>query len=161
MFENESEGVEIPRKPFPLPPKRIPPAPPAPKKKAPKAPELKILEGLPKNPPLFVKVEKYKDLMQSVKKLKSYSISLRDAIDALTDIEKELQAGLSITHKALDAFNTIISVLDAKLSSAHSAGDIHIEEAKSEVKPPKEIENYVKSLYEQIERIRSELKSIS
>lgn len=68
-----------------------------------------------KSPPLFIKIDKYKELVQNLQRLKSYALSLRDALDALDDIEKELKTGIQLTQKALDDFNTIIAMMDTKL----------------------------------------------
>ena len=34
-------------------------------------------------PPLFIKIEKYKEVIQSIQQLRAYALSLRDALDAL------------------------------------------------------------------------------
>lgn len=105
-------------------------------------------------PPLFVKVEKYEDVIKDIQELRSYALSLRDALDALADIEKELKVGMEIAHKALDRLNVIISSLDSKL--LRTAG-VNIE---GEVRSPKEVEGYIKNVYSQIEKLKNELRSI-
>lgn len=110
----------------------------------------------PKSPPLFVKIDKYRDIVQNIQKLKSYSLGLRDALEALTDIESELKTGLSITQKALDNFNTIISMLDAKLLRIEGLEDL----AKTNLSERGEIDHYLNNLYEQIERIKHELRAV-
>jgi len=119
-------------------------------------------EAVDKTPPLFIKVERYKDIVRSIQQLRSYALSLRDALDALSDLEKELQTGLSICHKALDKFNTLISMLDARLSRTRGA-EKEVRAAAEELKTetPKDIESYVRALHEQMERIREDLKAIS
>jgi hypothetical protein len=132
----------------PLPPApRISPAPakmpPAPVQKAQKAAA----------PPLFIKIDKYRDVLKTVQELKSFSVGLRDAMDALAEVEHELKVGMEIANKALDRFNTLLSLLDSKLIRIEG-----IEEA--DVQTPKEIDDYVKGLYDQIERIKHELRTI-
>lgn len=105
-----------------------------------------------KAPPLFIKVERYKDIIKNIQELKSYALGLRDALDAIGDIEKELKNGLELTNRALDRFNTIISLLDAKLLKFH--------DGETKVGVPKEVDEYVKDLYGQMERVRHELKTI-
>ena len=121
-----------------------------------------MTDGNLPTPPLFIKVEKYREVIQSIQQLRSYALSLRDARDALSDIEKELATGLEITHRALDKFNNVLSLLDVKLSKAHFKGK-EIEDIKREIKTQGagEIEDYVKNLYNQMEKIRDELKTIS
>ncbi len=105
-------------------------------------------------PPLFIKIDKYEDVIKNVQELRSYALSLRDALDALADIEKELKVGMEIAHRALDRANAIISVLDSKLVRTDG---IDIE---GEIKAPKEIEGYIKNVYGQIERLKDELRAI-
>lgn len=105
------------------------------------------------SPPVFIKIDKYTDIVKNLSKLKSYAMSLRDALDALADIEKELTTGISIAHKALDDFNTIIAVLDSKLLRASAIKDM-------DVSAPGDVDKYIKGIYDQMERIKSELKSI-
>ena len=110
------------------------------------------------SPPVFVKVERYKDLLGDIQQLRSYSLGMRDALDAMSDIEKELKAAMSLTHKVLDKLNMIISSLDMKL--LRKAGPIMPDEGMP-VKPPADIENNIKEIYEQIERLKGELHTIS
>ncbi len=101
----------------------------------------------PASPPLFIKIDKYRDVLKNVQELKSFSVGLRDAMDAIADVEHALKAGMDIANKAL------LSMLDAKLIRIEG-----IEEA--DVQTPKEIDDYVKGLYDQIERIKHELRTI-
>jgi hypothetical protein len=109
-----------------------------------------------KYPPLFIRIDKYKEIIQNLQRLKSYALSLRDALDALNDIEKELRTGIDLTQKALDDFNAIISVMDAKL--VRLAGG---EEAEIGGEVPEHMDQYIKGVYDQISKIRDELKTIS
>ena len=128
----------------------------------PLAPPPKAQEISSKTPPLFIKVERYKEIIKSVQQLRSYSLGLRDALDALTDLEKELQTGLSICHKALDKFNSLISMLDARLSRTRGAEkEAKAMETELKTESPVDLENYVKGLHSQMERIREDLKTIS
>src|SRR4030043_712558 len=102
-------------------------------------------------PPLFIKIDKYKEIIQNLQRLKSYSLSLRDAMDALNDIEKELRTGIEITQKALDDFNSIIAMLDTKLIRL-SGGD----EGQIEGEVPEHMDDYIKGVYDQISKIRDE-----
>jgi ATP-dependent Lon protease len=114
-------------------------------------------------PPLFIKVEKYQEVIEHIEKLRSYALSLRDALDAISAVEKQLRQGLLVTTRVLDRFNLMVSTIDAKLT--HKKIDDRIKKAVSEkeikVESPKEIEDYVKGLYEQMERIKKDLQNVS
>lgn len=132
----------------------LPAAPSPPRRPAPPAEKIAEEEG--KVPPLFIRVDKYKEVIQNLQRLKSYSLSLRDALDALNDIEKELKTGIELIQKALDDFNAIISLLDAKLIRL-TVG----EEEGAEIEAPEHMEMYIKGVYEQIQKIRDDLRAIS
>ncbi len=105
-------------------------------------------------PPLFIKVDKYEDVIRNIQELRSYTLSLRDALDALADIEKEMKVGMELAHKSLDRVNAIISMLDSKLLRTEG---IRLE---GEIRAPKEVEGYIKNVYSQIEKLKSELQAI-
>lgn len=102
--------------------------------------------------PLFIKLDRYKELLKEIQQLKSYALGLRDAMDALAGVEAELQEGIRIANKALDTFNTVLSLIDSTLMRNH--GD-------TPAKVPEEMEHYIKNVHSQIEKIRAELKSVS
>jgi len=109
------------------------------------------------SPPVFVKVDRYRELLDDIQKLRSYSLGLRDALDAMNEIEKEFKAAMTLTNKVLDKVNIIISSLDMKLLK--KTGVSHGEEPK--IKPPEEVEGYLRGIYDQVEKLKAELQSIS
>ena len=121
--------------------------------KAPNYEKLSQSVGIHGSPPVFIKIDKYTDIVKNLSNLKSYALSLRDALDALADIEKELTTGISIAHKALDDFNTIIAVLDSKLLRASAIRD-------TEINQPQDVDKYIKGIYEQMEKIKTDLRGM-
>lgn len=151
IVESGSEN-EMPEAPSPTGAREVKSAPPVPSPVR----HVERMEHVhaPDSPPLFIKVDKYNDVVENLGKLKSFSLSLRDALDALADIEKELTTGLSIAHKALDEFNTIISILDSKLLKMD-----HLDIGKHT--GPKEMDSYVRNIYSQMDKIKQELHAVS
>lgn len=109
----------------------------------------------PRGPPLFIKLDKYQDVVNTLHKMKTFSLSLRDALDALGEVERELQRGIMLANKALDRFNATISELDTKISRMPPEDDFHPEE-KAELG---EMEDYVKGLHHEVKKIRQSLKT--
>ena len=146
MVLRRKAGQKLPEPPLPVPEPApiadIPRPAPAPKAAAKAA-----------APPLFIKIDKYKDVLKTVQELKSFSVGLRDAMDALAEVEHELKVGMEIANKALDRFNALLSLLDSKLIRIDGMEE-------QDVQTPKEIDDYVKGLYDQIERIKHELRTI-
>jgi hypothetical protein len=119
-------------------------------------PVLNVSRPKMKSVPVFIKIERYKELLDDVQKLRSYSLGLRDAIDAMAEIEKEFKTAMTITNKVLDKVNILLSSIDMKLLRRSA------ETAEEDMpQPPEEIESYVKGIYEQIERLKGELQSMS
>ena len=109
------------------------------------------------SPPVFVKVDRFRELLDDVSKMRSYSLGLRDALDAMSELEKEFKTAMTITNKVLDKLNIIISSIDMKLLK--KPGEPQPEEPSA--RAPEEIEAYVKGIYEQIERLKGELQSLA
>jgi hypothetical protein len=108
------------------------------------------------SPPVFVKIERYRELLEDVQKLRSYSLGLRDALDAMAEIEKEFKTAMSLTNKVLDKVNILISSLDMKLLQKSGPGM----DALEPIKPPEDVENYVRGIYEQIDKLKAELQTL-
>lgn len=156
--EAVTSGMPLP------PPKKLPPATKARPKPMPakpvrqREPDYEEEEAYEprksSSPPLFIKIDKYRELVSEIQRLKSYALGLRDALDTLAEVEIELKQGMDIANKALDTFNSIITALDSKLLRVQGM-------EPEETGIPPEMEDYIKGVQEQIERIRQELKTIS
>ncbi|MBI4182291.1 MAG: hypothetical protein HY520_04975 [Candidatus Aenigmarchaeota archaeon] len=107
-----------------------------------------------RGPPLFIKIEKYQEVVNTLHKLKTFSLSLRDALDALADVERELRNGVVIAHKALDHFNQTIATLDTKISRLPPEEDMDLAERQD----MGEMDAYVQNLHQQVQKIRHDLK---
>jgi hypothetical protein len=124
--------------------------PPEPVRAAPANPQS---QGI--SPPLFIKVEKYKDIVSQIQSLRSQSLTLRDALDALFEMEKEIKNGLDMAQKTLDNFNTTLLALDGMLIRSQGL------DSTGPNQEARELEEYVKSVYKQVERLRSDMKTIT
>ena len=114
------------------------------------------VDGPTPAPPVFIKIDKYGEIVKNIQRLKSFALGLRDALDALSDIEKELSTGLTIANRALDNFNAAITVMDAKF--LRIAGT---EELNEENDVPADLDHYVKNVYDQMTRLKKEISTIA
>ncbi|UCD07554.1 MAG: hypothetical protein JSW41_01100 [Candidatus Aenigmatarchaeota archaeon] len=167
MVNEDEEGISIPAVPKPIP-KPIPrpaseremPEAPSPEKPVPverraEKPIPRVERAHPRSPPpLFIKIDKYQEVVDNLQKLKYIALGIRDALDALADIEKELTTGITIAHKALDDFNTIISMLDSKLTRVGEIG------TGKKTGTAGEVDTYVRNIYSQMDKIKQELKNV-
>jgi hypothetical protein len=129
-----------------------------------KLPEIKRVPKQPvteRSPPLFIKVDKYSDVIKNIKELRSNILNLRDALDVLADVQKEISTGIEIAHKNLDKLNIIISNLDSFFLRPHRVEDIRDEVIHPTEGESAEVEDYAKDVYSQLEKLRSQLKSMS
>lgn len=103
------------------------------------------------SPPLFIKIDRYNELARNISELKSHALSVRDALDALNDIEKEIKNAIDITQIGLDNVTSTIALIDTKLLK------IGRDDSEEVMEIPREMDDYMKSLYDNMERIRHEL----
>lgn len=147
-----------------MPPKKVEPEPKPIRKEPEHAPEMprpgphaaahaEEAVDIHGSPPVFIKIDKYADIVRNIQRLKSTAMNLRDALDALADIEKELTTGIAISHKALDEFNSTIAMLDSRFVRATSMKEIESSESE-------EIDGYIKGIYEQMDKIKDDLQDI-
>lgn len=131
--------------------KKVPPAAPRP----PMAP-------VSKSPPLFIKVDKYRDIVKNIRNLKSYILNLRDAIDVLEDMQKEISNGINVAHKTLDELNIIISNLDSFFLRPQGVEhDLEEDEIpEPEMAGSGETGSQMKNVYTNLERLRAQLRAI-
>ncbi len=123
----------------------------------------------PGSPPLFIKIDKYREVLKNIRNLRSYILNLRDALDVLEDMQKELANGIHIAQRTLDELNIILSSLDSLFLKPRAIEHEEIEEKEEEAyKPqhpeaprPKEVESYVRDVYSELEKLRNQLKSLS
>ncbi len=72
-------------------------------------------KGRTKAPPLFIKVDRYQDITGIIDRLKLQATHLRDAIDAMQELQRELNTGLELAAQALDRFAETVTAMDNKL----------------------------------------------
>jgi hypothetical protein len=133
-------------------------------------PELKKipLKPLPRlasqSPPIFIKVEKYREIIKGIRDLRSYILNLRDTLDVLVDMQRELANGIEIAQKTLDELSTILANLDSffiKPQGTKDKMDEYGEQDEQEENEPGEIQSSMNDVYGHLEKLRAQLKSIS
>lgn len=104
------------------------------------------------SPPLFIKINKYREVVRNIHDLKTHSLQMRDTMDALADIERELRKAIDMSNKALDRLNVTLSLLDSKL--------LRLRDTEEDADIPKQVESYIGDLNTRIERIKKDLSVI-
>jgi hypothetical protein len=117
------------------------------------------------SPPLFIKVDKYRDIVKGIRELRSYILNLRDTLDVLNDMQREVTNGIQIAHKSLDELNTIVSNLDSFFMKPQSSMGGKIQEYTQEdieddEEEPTEMRSSMKDVYGQLEKLRAQLRAI-
>ncbi len=140
------EGIEIPKEDVR---KRTVPVP------RPPLPKLPMPRAVPKSeqiePALFIKVEKYQSVVESLDRLKSHAQDMRRKLDTLESAQRQLQSAIDAVEQTLNSFNSAIASLDGLLYR-RGVGRAEL--------PRSELEGYAKDFYSQIEKIRNELRKI-
>jgi len=134
-----------------------------------KLPEIKRSRPLPPprqapstSPPLFIKVDKYRDIIRNIRELRSYILNLRDALDVLKDMQREIANGIEIAQKTLDELSSITSSLDSFFMKPQTAGrpEGYEEEEFEEEEGRGEVQEHMKDVYGQLEKLRAQLRAI-
>ncbi len=132
-----------------------------------KLPEIKKSRSLPpprpvtsQSPPLFIKVDKYRDIVRSIRELRSYILNLRDALDVLKDMQKEIANGIEIAHKTLDELNSLTSNLDSFFMKPQAMERPEGYEEFDEEEERGESQSQMKDVYGQLEKLRAQLRAI-
>lgn len=107
------------------------------------------------SPPLFVKVDKYNDIIQNLQKLKLQTTGLRKTLDSLTEVERKLHRGLEASYRTLDALTTIVSLIMDKLSQKQVP---QYSDIQKRIKTESVIEGYFKNVNKELEKIKTELE---
>lgn len=160
-----------PRRPPAMAPPRDNPPRPAPR--APSKPRREMemrpisVSGGGDSPPLFIKIEKYREVVRHLVEVKTYMLNLRDALDVIADVNREIENGIDIARKTLDELNVTVTNLDSFIVRPESIEDITEsfegeggERGQSYAKS-RELEGYVKDVYGQLEKLKGQLKNIS
>ena len=116
--------------------------------------------GSPGSPPLFIKVNKYRDIVKNIRDLKSHILNLRDALDVLSDMQKEVANGIEIAHKNIDELNAVIANLDTYIMKPQGLDHHMDEERLGPTGGPGEVEGQMKDVYGQVEKLRAQLRAI-
>jgi hypothetical protein len=150
----------------------MPPAPEARESDENFSPPLKLPEikrSLPKpptrpapsqSPPLFIKVDKYRDVVRNIRELRSYILNLRDALDVLKDMQREIANGIEIAQKTLDELNSITSSLDSFFMKPHTMDRPGEYEEREELEESDEVDTSMRDVYGQLEKLRAQLRAI-
>lgn len=119
--------------------------------------------GSPEAPPLFIKVDRYDEIVKNIRDLKSSVLNLRDSLDVLEDIEKEIANGIGIAHRSIDELNSAITNLDSFFMRPQGVRH-HMDEdlparGSGGVGRPR-VEDDMRDVYGQVEKLRAQLKAM-
>ena len=127
-----------PPKPAPLPPlEKVELAPPPEK---------------PKFAPLFVKIERYKEVLKNIEKIKLLLDDLRQLINLRAQISRIGQDSHALLEKNIGEISRVISSLDREF--VRPRGE------KIEPKTEERMEGYISQLRDELARLQSEVKAV-
>ncbi|MCX6818152.1 MAG: hypothetical protein NTU57_04825 [Candidatus Aenigmarchaeota archaeon] len=118
------------------------------------------------SPPLFIKVDKYREIVKGIRELRSYILNLKDTLDVLSDMQREVGNGVQIAHKSLDELNSLVSDLDSFFMKPQTVSGSRIQEYDADDIEDEadthanEIRSSMKDVYGQLEKLRAQLRSI-
>jgi chromosome segregation ATPase len=124
-----------------------------------KPPEIKAPE--PEKPafaPLFVKLDRYKKILDSIAELKSILEAVRNAFDALNELERLRSETVKSIQSTIEKVNKKMVSLDSEFIRPSGYEKGVSEEIPIEA--PESLKGTISDLRSQIERLKSELQDI-
>ncbi len=129
------------------------------------------------SPPLFIKIEKYRDIIKNIMEAKSFILNIKDAMDALEDVQKQISDGVKVAQKTLDDLNTNLANLDSffikpgrggtgsapapqRVPSQPPSPPGTPDQGVPQPRRSQPADKYADDVYGQLERLRSQLKSL-
>lgn len=121
--------------------------------------ELKGIEDIPENlAPVFVKVSKYRDILNSVNYLKMGFNLIKNQIAILSKLQKLQKENMELIYAVLGRVSTQLNKLDSDFTKPV---DFIKEVSEMEVEEANELKKTISDLKIQIDRLRSEVEIIS
>lgn len=109
------------------------------------------------SPPLFIKLDRYNDLVKNLQELRKYSREIKGALDNLTEVEKRLTRGLTASYRTLDSLDTIITMLNSHLNQGQS----QVRDIPAMTQAQKhDMEKYFSNIKTEIDRVKTELTTL-
>ena len=106
--------------------------------------------------PLFVKLDKYKQILDTLKELRAIIGSIKSSFSTLKEVEGLLKENLKIAEKTIQNFERKFSSLNSCFLKPAS-----YEEETEELFEVKDLESSISQLKSQIEELKTELQSVS
>lgn len=152
--EPQQKTPQPPMKSTPIslsqPPRLLPPIQ---KQPTPQPQEPMVKEERPAYAPLFVKIDRYRNVLNALGQLKTSVIMIRNSFSTLNELEKARYETLKLIEDAVGKLESKLSALDAEL--LRPAGQ-HME-ASPEYQDVQTVHATVADLKGQIEQLKSEL----
>lgn len=107
--------------------------------------------------PLFIKLDRYDELIKTIHALKNNYVALVDVIDVIIGVADEIKNGLNIVENILKDLNSKLADLDAKFMKPSAMEHAEKEEKIENID---EIERYIREVSIRIEEIRKNLRKV-
>ncbi len=111
--------------------------------------------------PLFVKVERYKDILNNINEIKTLLSGIQNILSILEEIEQLRLEGINTLRITMQRLERNITKLDLGFTKP---SDISIEKVKEEIKPrmleAEEMEDSLMQIYNQLNAMRAEIEKL-
>lgn len=118
--------------------------------------ELGKLPERPRFAPLFVKIDRYQEVLKTIEDLKSMLLNARDILNVMQQLDKIKQESESLLQKNIQEVVKSIAALDSEFVRPKGVG---MEETMPSFKAEK-VESYVGELERELQHLRSQLQQM-
>lgn len=121
-----------------------------------------ILEKPPERPrfaPLFVKIDRYREVLSTIENLKTLLLSVRDLLNLTQQIDKIKNESQLLMQKNIQEIARYVAALDTEFIRPKGIDIASVTAAKVPLEVEK-VEDYVSDLQHELENLRSRLQVI-
>lgn len=119
--------------------------------------ELGKLPERPRFAPLFVKIDRYQEVLKTIEDLKAMLLNLRDILSVMQQLDKIRMESESLLQKNIQEVVKNIAALDTEFVRPRGVG---LEEAVTPTFRTEKVESYVGELERELQHLRSQLQQM-
>jgi chromosome segregation ATPase len=107
--------------------------------------------------PLFIKLDRYKQILNSITELKTTLVMIKNSLSVLNELEKLKSDNLKMIEKAIERFDKRISALDSEFLRPSG----YHEELPEELYGIESLEATLTGLRDQVNHLKAELENLA
>ncbi|MBI2676003.1 MAG: hypothetical protein HYX24_06080 [Candidatus Aenigmarchaeota archaeon] len=113
------------------------------------------MQSAQRSPPLFIKLDRYSEVVRNVQELQAYAMEVRRTVDMLAETEQRLNKVIGGAYKAMEGLDERLSLLTKRL-----AGEQQDMQNMPRAQKESEVTVYIKDVHGELDKIMDDLQKI-